>query len=125
MTLEKDKEDQSKYNLSYLKLFILDMKWENRDINVVEWANTPRFSKLADILTPLRFLKLFFDDALVDMTVGYTKLYSHRKKTYISFEITNEKTCLFVSMLLLNGCNKLPDRKFIGRRPQYFCVRKV
>ena len=36
LTLEKDKEDQSKYYLSYPKPPVLDMKWTNRDINVVE-----------------------------------------------------------------------------------------
>ena len=46
MTLEKDKEDQSKYYLSYPKPSVLDMKWENRDINVVEWANIPKFFSL-------------------------------------------------------------------------------
>ena len=30
------------------------MKWENRDINVVEQANIPKVSKLDDIGTPLR-----------------------------------------------------------------------
>ena len=43
MTLEKDKEDQSKYYLSHPKPPVLDMKWENHDINVVEWANIPNF----------------------------------------------------------------------------------
>ena len=60
MTLEKDKEDQSKYYLSYPKPPVLDMKSANRDINVVEWANIPNFSVLHDLLTPLRLLKLFF-----------------------------------------------------------------
>ena len=46
MTLEKDKEEQSKYYLSYPKLPVLDMKWENRDSNVVEWANIPQFPPL-------------------------------------------------------------------------------
>ena len=45
------------------------MKWENRDINVVKQANIPKFS----IGTPLRLFELFFDDALVDMIVSYTK----------------------------------------------------
>ena len=67
------------------------MKWQNRDINVVERANIPNFSKLDDIVTPLRLLKLFFDDVLVVMIVGYTNFYSHREKADISFEITNEK----------------------------------
>ena len=40
-TLEKDKEDQSKYYLSYPKPPVLDTKWANRDIDIVEWANIP------------------------------------------------------------------------------------
>ena len=60
MTLEKDKEDQSKYYLSYPKLPVLDMKSETRDINVVEWANIPNFSALDDLVTPFRLLELFF-----------------------------------------------------------------
>ena len=87
------------------------MKWANCDINVVEWANIPKFSKLSDIMTPLRLLELFFDHVLVDMTFDYTKLYSYRQKTDISFEITNEKICLFLNMLLLTRWNKLPDGK--------------
>ena len=60
MTLEKDKEDQSKYYLSYPKLPVLDMKSANCDINVVEWANIPKFRALDDLVTPLRLLELFF-----------------------------------------------------------------
>ena len=52
MTLEK--------NESYLKPPVLNMEWANRDINVVEWANIPKFSRLDDLETPLRFLELFF-----------------------------------------------------------------
>ena len=59
MTLEKDKEDKSKYYLSFPKTPVLDMKWSNRDINVVEWANIPRFSALDGLVTPLRSLELF------------------------------------------------------------------
>ena len=65
-------------------------------------------------MTPLRLLELFVDDVLVDMTFGYTKLYSHREKAGISFEITDEKIRLFSSMLLLSGCHKLHTVK---RRP--------
>ena len=60
MTLEKDKEDQRKYYLSHPKPPVLDMKLANRDINVVEWANIPSFSALDNLVTPLRFLELFF-----------------------------------------------------------------
>ena len=99
------------------------MKWESGDINVVERASIPKFSKLGDIVTPLRFLELFFDDVLVDMIVGYSKLYSHRERADISFEITNEKIRLFLSMLLVSGCHKLPDcKKFWKTTPRYFCV---
>ena len=60
LTFEKDKEDQSKYYLSYPKLPVLDMKLANRDINVAEWTNIPNASALDDLVTPLRLLKLFF-----------------------------------------------------------------
>ena len=60
-------DDQSKYYLSHPKLFVLDMKWENHDINVAEGAKIPKYSKLDNIVTPLRRLELFFDDVLVDI----------------------------------------------------------
>ena len=88
------------------------MKWEgNRYLNVIERVNIPKFSTLDDKVTPLRLLELFFDNELIDMIVGYTKLYGHREKADISFEITNENNRLFLSLLLLTGCHKLPDRK--------------
>ena len=74
---------------------VLDMKWENRDHNVVERANIPKFSRLDDLVTPLRLLELFLDDVLVDMIAGYTKLYSHREKAGFRSEITNEKIRLY------------------------------
>ena len=66
----------------------IPVKWEDRDINVAERAKNPKFSKLDDTVTPLRLFELFFDDALVDMIVGYPKLHSHREKPDISFETT-------------------------------------
>ena len=60
LTLEKDKEDSSKYYLSHPKPPILEMKWANCDINVAEWANIPKFSALDNLVTPLRLLELFF-----------------------------------------------------------------
>ena len=56
---------------------------EKSDIDVIEQTNTPKFSKLDDIVTPLRIPELLFDDVLVDMTVGCTKLYSHKEKADI------------------------------------------
>ena len=50
------------------------MKWENCDINIVEWASIPKFRKLDVIFTPLRLLELLFDQVLVDIIVGFTKL---------------------------------------------------
>ena len=106
------KINKTKVILSQLSkaVFFLDMKCENRDINVLERANIPKFSKLDGIVTPLRLRELFFGYILVDMTVGYAKLYSHRKKSDISCETTNEKIRLFLRMLLFSGCHKLPDR---------------
>ena len=60
LTFEKDKEDQSKYYLSYPKLPVLDIKSANRDINVVEWASIPNVSTLDALMTLLRLLELFF-----------------------------------------------------------------
>ena len=79
MTLEKD--------MSYPKPPVLNVKWANRDINVIEWVNIPKFSMLDNLVTPLRLVKLFFFDILV------------------------EKMHLFLSMLLLTGYQKLPDHK--------------
>ena len=90
-SLEKDKQGQSIYYLSYSKPAVLDMKWKNRDINVVERANIPKFSKLGDIVTPLRLLELLFDDILVDMIGGYIKLYSHREKADTFYEKSRMK----------------------------------
>ena len=92
------------------------MEWETRDIDVVERANSGKFSKLDNIVTPLRLLELFFDDVLVDTIVGYTKLYSHREKADISFETTNEKIWLFLSMLLLSRWHRFQTVKCVGRR---------
>ena len=79
-------------------------------------------SKLGDITTPLRLLEFFFDDVLVYMIVGYTKLYSHREKADISFEITNEKSLSFLSMLLLRWCDKPPDHKMYWETTPYTSV---
>ena len=80
--------------------------------NVVEQANIPKFSRLNDIGTaPLRRFELFFVDALVDLIAGYTKLCSHKEKADTTFEITNKTFGLLLGIVLLSGCNKLPDRK--------------
>ena len=60
VALEKDKEDQTKYYVSYPKSPVLDIKWENRDVNVVDWENIRKFSLLDDLVAPLRLLELFF-----------------------------------------------------------------
>ena len=81
------------------------MKWTNCDTNVVEWANIRKFSTLDDNDSSQT---LSFDEVLVDTIFGYTMLYSHKEKAGISFEIATEKTRLFLSMLLLSGCYRLP-----------------
>ena len=72
------------------------------------------------IVTPLKLLELFSDDVLVDIIFGYTTLYSHRERVGISFEITNEKIRLILSMLL--GSINFQTVKCIGRRPRFFCA---
>ena len=37
LTLSRDNEDQSKYYLSHPKPYVLDMKWEDQDINAAEY----------------------------------------------------------------------------------------
>ena len=87
MTIEKDKEDQSKFYLSYPNPRVLDMKWKNRDIIVANRGNIPEFSKVDDIVTSLRLLKLFFDDVVADMIFGYTKFCSHREKAELVLKL--------------------------------------
>ena len=62
------------------------MKWENRDINVLQQANIPQFNRLDDIGTPLKPFKSLFVNLLFNMIVGYTKLYGHREKADTSLE---------------------------------------
>ena len=66
--------------LSYSKPPVLDMKWENRDANVVEEANIPKFSKLDNIGTSLRLFELFFVWVLA--TSGFMVM--ERKQTLVS-----------------------------------------
>ena len=51
-------------------------------------ANITKFrdSTFHDIETPLRLFESIFVDVLVDMIIGYTKLYGHREKVDTSFE---------------------------------------
>ena len=76
-------------------------------------------NNINDMVTPLRFLELFFECILVDMIFGYTKLYGHTEKVDISSEITNEKIRLFLSTLLLSGCHKAPERKMFREATSY------
>ena len=62
------------------------MERENCDINVLEQTNIPQFSELDDIGIPLRLFESFFVNMLVDMIVGYIKLYGHREKADTSLE---------------------------------------
>ena len=80
LTLEKDNKEQSKYYLSYPKPPVLDMKWANCDINVVEWTNIPKFSTPDDLVTPLRLLELFFVTYELILILGYIKLYSRESR---------------------------------------------
>ena len=80
------------------------------------------FDNIKDIVTPIRFLELFSEGILVDMIFGYNKLYGHTEKVDISSETTNEKIRLFLSMLLLSGCHKLPECKMYWDATPYAFV---
>ena len=60
------------------------MKWENRDTNILKQANIPQFSRLDNIGACLRLFESFFVNMLVDVIVGYTKLYGNREKAVTS-----------------------------------------
>ena len=95
---------------------VLDMKWEIRDINVVALAHLSKCSMLDGIVTPIRLLELFFDDVLVGMIIICIKLYRkesklYREKAEISLEITDERICFLLSILLPSECHKLTDHK--------------
>ena len=104
------------------------MKWENRDINVAERANILKFSKLDDIVTPLRLLELFFDDVLVDMIVGYTKLYSHREKAGITniwvVKLLMKQFAYSSAHYCLVSAISFQTVKFIGRRPPILLLKQ-
>ena len=67
------------------------MKWEICDINIVEWANIPKFSKQDDIVTPFRLLELFFGYVLVDMIIGYTKFTVIERKPTLVLKLLMKK----------------------------------
>ena len=94
----------------------LDMKWINRDVNRAEQASIQRFSKVDDIGTFLRHFELFFNNALVDMIVGYTNLYGHRKEAGTSFEITKEMFDLSWICYCLAGVISFQTVKCIRRQ---------
>ena len=75
------------------------MKWENRDVNVVEQANIPKFSKLDDIGTPLRFFESFFVDVLADMILATPSCAVIERKQTLVLKISNETFRLFLGML--------------------------
>ena len=81
----------------------------NRDIDVVEWTNIPKFSAVDDLLIPARLLDLFF---VTFQLIWFLAISSCTvEKAGINFEITNDKIWLFLSMPLLTGYLKLPDHR--------------
>ena len=101
------------------------MKWENCDINLVEQANIPKFSKIEKNGTPLRLFGLLIDDALVDMIVSCNKLYDHIEKADTSLKL------LMKHFAYYHVCHSLVDAiclqtvKCIRRRPSILLARNV
>ena len=100
MTLEKDKEDQSKYYLSYPNAPVLDMKWENRDINVVKWANIPKVAfstkwrlgenvalRLMECLTPWNYYysSYYYYSSMLTPSVSLTYLWITISHLFVCF----------------------------------------
>ena len=71
------------------------MMWANRDINVVECANIPKFSALEDIVTPLRLSELFFYDVLVDMILATPSCAVIERKQAIVLKLLMKKFAYF------------------------------
>ena len=65
----------------YPKPPLLDKKWGNCDINVLEQTKIPQF-----IGIPLRLFESLFVNMLDDMIDGYTELYGHREKADTSIK---------------------------------------
>ena len=106
MTLEKDKEGETKYYLSYPKPPVLDIKWANRAVNIVYWANIPKFCALGNLVTPLELFFVKYQLIWFLATSSCTV-----EKSGIDLEITNEKVRLVLNMLLITGYHKLPNYK--------------
>ena len=87
------------------------MKWENRNVNVEEYANSPQFDKQDDAGAPLRLSESLFVDALVDMMCWQHQVVESLRESRHSLKISIETFRLFSGMLFLRGCHMLPDRK--------------
>ena len=57
--------------------------------------------------TLLGLFGICFDDPLVTQILEFTKVYGKQEKD-CSFDLSNEKSCLFLGILLLSGYQKLP-----------------
>ena len=69
LTLEKDK--------SYPNPPVLNMKWANRNINVIEWANIQSARRVSD---SSKASGIILYDVLVDIILCYIKLYGRESK---------------------------------------------
>ena len=102
------------------------MKWENRNVNVEEHANSPQFKKQDDAGAPLRLSESFFVDVLVDvMCWQHQELYSHSEKADIVLKFLMKHFGYSQVCFSLEGAICFQTVKYIGRRALNFCQSNV
>ena len=96
------------------------MKWENRNNNVVEHANSPQFNKPDDAGAPLRLSESFFVGVLVDMIVGNTKCTVIARKQPLVLKFLMKHFAYSQAWFCLEGAICFQTVKYIGRRHRNF-----
>ena len=83
--------------------------------------NYKKVQKKYEPTSPLALFKLLFDEELVYQIIEFTNLYEKREKVESTIELLNEKFRLFLTILLLSGYYKLPERqKYLETTPYIF-----
>ena len=89
------------------------MKGKNRDIIIAKQGNIPNFSKVDNIVTPLRLLELFFD-YVFDMIFGNPKFYIIERKQALFLKLLLKLFAYWYACYWLVGTISFPC---IGRQP--------
>ena len=91
-------DNNKKQYVSNKKPPILHFNWRNGDLKSKEQFNMPKLQRMDKLGTSFGLFEIYFDDALVMQIVQFTKLYGQREKGDCSFDLSNEKLCLFLGI---------------------------